>query len=197
MAKLLAATSELTYLRSSNEDVRSNNSSLHLEINQLKESLEIEKTTTVKLQECIEKERNEKDTALLRSAQFSQDIEIIKQEQRLQEVENHELQNKIENLESSFKAQNEELEKVIAILKKSKQRITELEEIERNKEKMEGNEKMLKSNLLDLEEQLNEKTKVVHKIYKKIKYILYISEEMKTLSISSQFCRQSKSYNNG
>ncbi|XP_043677124.1 golgin subfamily A member 1 isoform X1 [Vespula pensylvanica] len=161
MAKLLAATSELTYLRSSNEDVRSNNSSLHLEINQLKESLEIEKTTTVKLQECIEKERNEKDTALLRSAQFSQDIEIIKQEQRLQEVENHELQNKIENLESSFKAQNEELEKVIAILKKSKQRITELEEIERNKEKMEGNEKMLKSNLLDLEEQLNEKTKTI------------------------------------
>ncbi|KAL2719059.1 golgin subfamily A member 1 [Vespula squamosa] len=159
MAKLLAATSELTYLRSSNEDVRSNNSSLHLEINQLKESLEIEKTTTVKLQECIEKEKNEKDTALLRSAQFSQNIEIIKQEQRLQEVENHELQNKIENLESSFKAQNEELEKVIAILKKSKQRIIELEEIERNKEKMEGNEKMLKSSLLDLEEQLNEKTK--------------------------------------
>ncbi|XP_046830657.1 golgin subfamily A member 1 isoform X2 [Vespa crabro] len=161
MAKLLAATSELTYLRSSNEDVRSNNSSLHIEINQLKESLEIEKTTTAKLQECIEKERNEKDTALLRSAQFSQDIEIIKQEQRLQEVENHELQNKIENLEVSFKSQNEELEKVIAILKKTRQRIIELEEIERSKEKMEGNEKILKSSLLDLEEQLNEKTKTI------------------------------------
>ncbi|XP_047361993.1 golgin subfamily A member 1 isoform X2 [Vespa velutina] len=161
MAKLLAATSELTYLRSSNEDVQSNNSSLHVEINQLKESLEIEKTTTAKLQECIEKERNEKDTALLRSAQFSQDIEIIKQEQRLQEIENHELQNKIENLEVSFKSQNEELEKVITILKKSKQRITELEEIERSKEKMEGNEKILKSSLLDLEEQLNEKTKTI------------------------------------
>ncbi|XP_035739500.1 golgin subfamily A member 1-like isoform X1 [Vespa mandarinia] len=161
MAKLLAATSELTYLRSSNEDVQSNISSLHVEINQLKENLEIEKTTTAKLQECIEKERNEKDTALLRSAQFSQDIEIIKQEQRLQEVENHELQNKIENLEVSFKSQNEELEKVITILKKSKQRITELEEIERSKEKMEGNEKILKSSLLDLEEQLNEKTKTI------------------------------------
>lgn len=169
MAKLLAATSELTYLRSSNEDVLSNNSSLHVEVNQLKESLEIEKTTIAKLQECIEKERNEKDTALLRSAQFSQDIEIIKQEQRIQEVENHELQNKIENLEGSYKAQNEELEKVIAILKKSKQRIAELEEIERNKEKMEGNEKILKSSLLDLEEQLNEKTKVLYEIYIKKK----------------------------
>ncbi|XP_043504108.1 golgin subfamily A member 1-like isoform X2 [Polistes fuscatus] len=155
--KLLAATSELTYLRSSNEDMRSNNSSLHLEINQLKESLENEKRTSAELQEYIEKEKNEKDSALLRSAQFSQDIEIIKQEQRLQEVENHELQNKMDNLEDRFKAKSEELEKVVAMLKNSKQRIIELEEVERNKEKMEENEKIL----LALEEQINEKTKTI------------------------------------
>ncbi|XP_014611276.1 PREDICTED: golgin subfamily A member 1 isoform X2 [Polistes canadensis] len=155
--KLLAATSELTYLRSSNEDMRSNNSSLHLEINLLKESLENEKRTSAKLQEYIEKEKNEKDSALLRSAQFSQDIEIIKQEQRLQEVENHELQNKMDNLEDRFKAKSEELEKAVAMLKNSKQRIIELEEVERNKEKMEENEKIL----LALEEQINEKTKTI------------------------------------
>ncbi|XP_015175210.1 PREDICTED: golgin subfamily A member 1-like isoform X2 [Polistes dominula] len=155
--KLSAATSELTYLRSSNEDMRSNNSSLHLEINLLKESLENEKQMSAKLQECIEKEKNEKDSALLRSAQFSQDIEIIKQEQRLQEAENHELQNKMDILENNYKAKNEELEKVIAMLKKSKQKIIELEEVERNKEKMEKNEKIL----LDLEEQINEKTKTI------------------------------------
>ncbi|KAK2587953.1 hypothetical protein KPH14_004039 [Odynerus spinipes] len=161
MTKLVSATSELTYLRSCIEGEQSNNSSLSLEIDQLKESLEIEKEATARLQECIQKEKSDKDSALLRSAQFSQDIEIIKQEKRLQENENQELQNKIENLEGCLKAQSEELEQVIGMLKKSKQRILELEEIERNKEKMEGNEKILKSSLLDLEEQLNEKTKTI------------------------------------
>lgn len=160
-AKLSATTSELTYLRACNEDERTNNSSLHVEINQLKENLELEKETITRLQECIEKERNEKDAALLRSAQFSQDIEIVKQEKRLQENENQELQNKIEHLEDRLKAQSEELEKAIAKLTKSKQRMIELEEIKRCKEKMEGNEKVLKSSLLDLEEQLNEKTKTI------------------------------------
>lgn len=53
-----------------------------------------------------------------------------------------------------------EAEKVIVILKEFEQKVIKLEEAECTREKLEGNERILKSSLLGLEEQINEKNKV-------------------------------------
>lgn len=137
-----------------------NNSSLHLEVARLREDLESERTASATLKVCLEKEKNEKDTVLLRNAQVSQDIEIVKQENRRQEVENIELQNRIETLEHNLQSKSKEIEQAMTTLEETKQRMLELEDVEQNRKKMERNETLLKSSLMDLEEQLNEKTKV-------------------------------------
>ncbi|XP_076160995.1 uncharacterized protein LOC143143532 isoform X2 [Ptiloglossa arizonensis] len=155
--KLSAATSEVAHLRRE----RIFNSSLHLEVAYLRKNLESERATSATLRVCLEKERSEKDSALLRNAQVSQDIEIVKQENQQNEIENLELQNRIESLEHNLQSKTKEMEQAIETLEKTKQRMSELEEIERNKEKIERNEKLLKYSLMDREEQLNEKTKTI------------------------------------
>ncbi|XP_031841746.1 uncharacterized protein LOC116431021 isoform X2 [Nomia melanderi] len=159
--KHLAATYEVAHLRISLEEERTINSSLHLEAANLKEDLESERTALTALRVCLEKERGEKDTALLRNAQVSQDIEIVKQENRRQEVENTELLNRVDSLENNLQSKTKEMEETIVKLEETKQRMSELEEGEQNREKLERNEKVLKSSLMDLEEQLNEKTKTI------------------------------------
>lgn len=159
--KLSSANSELAHIRLTLEGERMNNSSLHLEVARLREDLESERTASATLKVCLEKEKNEKDTVLLRNAQVSQDIEIVKQENRRQEVENTELQNRIETLEHNLQSKSKEIEQVMTTLEETKQRMLELEDLEQNRKKMERNETLLKSSLMDLEEQLNEKTKTI------------------------------------
>jgi len=142
------------------EKEQSSNSSLCLELVHLQEILDSERTVVTELRVCLEKERDEKDIALLRNAQMSQDIEIVKQEIRQHKVENIELQNKVENLEVDLLSKMNEAEKMIVTLKGFEQKVAKLEEAERTKEKLEENERILKSSLLDLEEQLSEKNKV-------------------------------------
>lgn len=158
--KFTAATNELTSLRTSLEKEQSSNSSLCLELAHLQKILESERVTMTELRVFLEKERDEKDTTLLRNAQMSQDIEIVKQENRQHKIENMELQNKVENLEDDIVGKVKEAEQVIVILKEFEQKVMKLEEAERVREKLEGNERILKSSLLDLEEQLSEKNKV-------------------------------------
>lgn len=162
---MTTATNELENLRSSLEREQSNNSSLHLEMAQLQEILESERLTTAKLRVFLEKERSEKDAALLRNAQISQDIEIVKQENRQQEIENIELHSRVENLEGDLVDKVKEAEQATVTLKEFEQKVAKLEEVERSREKLEGNERILKSSLLDLEEQLSEKNKVNNAIY--------------------------------
>lgn len=131
-----------------------------MELAHLREILESERAAVTELRIFLEKERNEKDTALLRNAQMSQDIEIVKQENRQHKIENIELQNKVENLEDDLMNKVKEAEQVRIALKEFEQKIVKLEEAERTREKLEGNEKILKSSLLDLEEQISEKNKV-------------------------------------
>lgn len=157
--RLSAATSQAAHLRLTIEGERTNNSSLHLEVARLREDLESERTASATLRVCLEKERGEKDSALLRNAQVSQDIEIVKQENRRHEVESAEMQTRIDSLELNLESKSKEVERAISVLEETKQRMSELEEAERNREKMERTEKLLKSSLMDLEEQLNEKTK--------------------------------------
>jgi len=142
------------------EKEQSRNSSLCLELAHQQEILDSERAAVTELRVCLEKERDEKDIALLRNAQMSQDIEIVKQEIRQHKVENIELQNKVENLEVDLVSKMNEAEQVIVTLKGFEQKVAKLEEAERTKEKLEENERILKSSLLDLEEQLSEKNKV-------------------------------------
>ncbi|KAL6437128.1 hypothetical protein ACFW04_005013 [Cataglyphis niger] len=160
-SKLSAVTNELANLRSSLEREQSNNSSLRLELANLQEMLESERSTTAKLRISFEKEKDEKDATLLRNAQVSQDIEIVKQENRQQEIENAELQSRVENLEDHLVSKVKEAEQAAITLKQFEQKVAKLEEAEHNREKMERNERILKSNLLDLEEQLSEKNKTI------------------------------------
>ncbi|XP_076643374.1 uncharacterized protein LOC143353728 [Halictus rubicundus] len=160
-AKLSSTISEAAHLRLSLEGERTNNSSLHLEVARLREDLESERTSLATLRVCLEKERGEKDSALLRNAQVSQDIEIVRQENRRHEVENTDLQNKVESLEHKLQSKTKEMAEAMTKLEDTKQRMSELEEGEQHREKMERNEKVLKSSLMDLEEQLNEKTKTI------------------------------------
>lgn len=142
------------------EREQSNNSSLRLELSYLQEVLESERATSAELRSFFEKEKDEKDAALLRNAQVSQDIEIVKQKNRQQEIENMELQSRVENLEDRLAGKGKEAEQAAITLKQCELKVTKLEEAERNREKVERNERILKSNLLDLEEQLSEKNKV-------------------------------------
>lgn len=159
-SKLSDVTNELANLRSSLEREQSNNSSLRLELAYLQEILESERSTTAELRISFKKEKDEKDAALLRNAQVSQDIEIVKQENRQQEIENMELQSRVENLEDHLIGKVKEAEQAAITLKQFEQKVAKLEEAEHNREKMERNERILKNNLLDLEEQLSEKNKV-------------------------------------
>jgi len=162
----------LANLQTSLEEEQSNNSSLRLELTQLQEILESERAIMAELRVFLEKERREKDAALLRNAQVSQDIEIVRQENRQQEIENIELQNRIENLEDDLVDKVKEAEKTAITLKEFEEKLVILKEAEHNREKLEENERILKSSLLDLEEQLSEKNKVNSKSYQIINIIL-------------------------
>lgn len=156
--------SELSHVRFSFEGEKSNNASLHLEVARLRENLENERTSGATLRVCLEKERDEKDSALLRTALISQDIQIAKQESQRQEMENSELQSSVEKLEKVVKSKSKESEETSRKLDEALQRIEELDKNKLNTDLLEGNEKVLKSSLSELEEQLIEKTKV-HIIY--------------------------------
>ncbi|XP_072760195.1 uncharacterized protein [Anoplolepis gracilipes] len=160
-SNLSAVTNELANLRLTLEREQSNNSSLRLELAHLQEILESERSTAAELRISFEKEKDEKDAALLRNAQVSQDIEIVKQENRQQEIENTELQSRVENLEDHLVDKMREAEQTAVALKQFEQKVAKLEEAERNRDKIERNERILKSNLLDLEEQLSEKNKTI------------------------------------
>lgn len=158
--KLSAAASELSHVRLSLDGERMNNSSLHLEVARLREDLESERTASATLKVSLEREKNEKDVVLMRNAQVSQDMEFVRQENRRQEAEHTEMQSRIETLENNLECKSKEVEQTVATMAETKQRLSELEEVEQNRKTMERSEKLLKSSLMDLEEQLNEKTKV-------------------------------------
>ncbi|XP_029163403.1 golgin subfamily A member 1-like isoform X1 [Nylanderia fulva] len=160
-SKLSTVTDELASLRSTLEREESSNSSLRLELAYLQEVLESERATLAGLRSSFEREKDEKDAALLRNAQVSQDMEIVKQKSRQQELENTELLGRVENLEDHLAGKRKEVEQAAVTLKQCELKVAKLEEAERNREKIERNERILKSNLLDLEEQLSEKNKTI------------------------------------
>lgn len=77
---------------------------------------------------------SEKNAALLRNAEISQQMEIVRQDMRRQESEMSELLNRITHIEEENKRYKEKENK--------------------------GVEQQLRANIIDLEDQLNEKNKV-------------------------------------
>ncbi|XP_051158599.1 golgin subfamily A member 1-like [Leptopilina boulardi] len=159
--KFESANSELSHLRLSLEGERTNNSSLHLELARLRENVETEKTSSATLRVCLEKERNEKDSALLRIARISQEMQLVQQDSGQQETENVELHSKLEKLEKILKTKEKDIEESLKKHEETYMRIQELENAEQSRERLEGNEKVLKTSLSDMEEQLQEKTKTI------------------------------------
>lgn len=133
---------------------RSDNVTLKSEVARLKLELESERTNKADAELTLEKEKTEKDSALLRSAKISQEIYLSKQELKKQESENSELRSQ---LEQKIKELNECNEKLTLAL----QRVESFQKINKDVKTSEGNEKALKTSLSDMEEQLNEKTKVI------------------------------------
>ena len=131
-----------------------------MELARLRESLETERVANATLRVSLEREKSDKDTALLRNAQVSQDFELAKQETSRQQTEVIEMQNRIESLEESLRSKSLEFERTTKNFADTQKRLEKLEEAERAWKTNEGTEATLRNNLGDLEEQLNDKTKV-------------------------------------
>ncbi|XP_045470637.1 golgin subfamily A member 1 isoform X2 [Harmonia axyridis] len=107
------------------------NISLNEKISKLEGELQEEKFNSLNVQKTLSRVTSEKNAALVRNAEISQQIELIKQEKRRQDAEFNELSNKMNQLE---------------------------EEYSKNKES-EALEKQLRNQINDLEEQISDKNK--------------------------------------
>ncbi|KAJ8679471.1 hypothetical protein QAD02_015258 [Eretmocerus hayati] len=152
---------ELFRAASNYQEEKSRNLALQLEVDRLKEELENEKVSKKDIHVNLEKERTEKDSALLRTALISQEIQIVKQKAEIQELENMELQNRLELLEHTLKDRDKNMHEVTKRLDEAMKRIEIFEKGKVETESRESNEILLKNNLSDLEEQLNEKNKTI------------------------------------
>ena len=81
---------------------KSGNTALLLEVAQLRDALEAERTHNANLCISLDRERREKDETLLRNAQVNQQVELAKQELREQEQECTELHNRISVMEQTL-----------------------------------------------------------------------------------------------
>ncbi|XP_011314282.1 golgin subfamily A member 1 isoform X1 [Fopius arisanus] len=152
---------ELGQLKLTCEGEKDNNSSLHMQLARLRENLETERTSSATLRLSFEKERDEKDLALLRNAQVSQDFELAMQEKRIQETENVDLQSKIESLEMTVKKMKHDMDESCRSFEEAQERLVVFQRAEDERKNNEEMERTLKSNLADMEEQLNDKTKTI------------------------------------
>ncbi|OXU23753.1 hypothetical protein TSAR_013185 [Trichomalopsis sarcophagae] len=153
--------SELSAIRTNFEEEKSKNLLLQLEVDRLKEELETEKISKTNINLSLEKERTEKDSALLRTALISQEIQIAKQETKTQELENVELQSRLDSLEDTLKSKCKDIDEINRKLDEALQKNQDYEKIKQDTVALEGNEKVLKTSLSDLEEQLSEKNKTI------------------------------------
>lgn len=90
---------ECSKLRLSVDSEHQTNSSLRQVITNLEKDLDEEKRNSLNVQRTLTRVTAEKNTALLRNAEISQQMEIAKQETRRQESEMNDLLNKINQLE--------------------------------------------------------------------------------------------------
>ncbi|KAK9870440.1 hypothetical protein WA026_008008 [Henosepilachna vigintioctopunctata] len=129
--KLEKTEADYSKLKISVDTEHENSTSLKQIILKLEKALEEEKVNSLNVQKTLSRVTSEKNATLLRNAEISQQIELIKQEKRRQDSELNELLNKMNQLENEH---------------------TKLKENELI-------EKQMKNKIIDLEEQLSEKNK--------------------------------------
>ncbi|XP_044268760.1 golgin subfamily A member 1 [Tribolium madens] len=98
---------ECSKLKISVDSEHEANGSLRQIITKLEKELSEEKTNSLNVQKTLSRVTAEKNTALLRNAEVSQQMEIIKQEKRRQENEMNELLSKLSQLEEESKKHKE------------------------------------------------------------------------------------------
>ncbi|RVE51221.1 hypothetical protein evm_004186 [Chilo suppressalis] len=115
----------------------------------------------VDIQRKYDKERREKDEALLRNAHMSQTIEMSQCNVRYQEVEINELKAKITELNSLIAEHKENQAACMLIKENEEARKTEIEELKRRIEEVTENEATLKKTIQDLETEICDKNKKI------------------------------------
>jgi golgin subfamily A protein 1 len=98
---------ECSKLKLSVDSEHEANHSLRQIITKLEKELSEEKTNSLNVQKTLSRVTAEKNTALLRNAEISQQMELVKQEKRRQESEMTDLINKLMQVEDENKKHNE------------------------------------------------------------------------------------------
>ncbi|KAJ8983780.1 hypothetical protein NQ317_000340 [Molorchus minor] len=115
---------ECSRLKLSVESEHTTNSSLRQIITKLEKELGEEKSNSLNVQKTLTRVTSEKNTALLRNAEVSQQMELVKQDMRRQERDMNELLNKLTQLEDD----NTKLKESMLVEQKLRNSITELED---------------------------------------------------------------------
>ncbi|KAG5883231.1 hypothetical protein JTB14_011423 [Gonioctena quinquepunctata] len=140
---------ECSQMRISVESEHITNNSLRQIITKLEDELGEEKSNSLNVQKTLTRVTAEKNTALLRNAEISQQMEMVKQETRRQEREMNELAAKL----AHFEEENSKLKQSILIEQRLRNNIAELEDQLAEKTK---NIKMLQLRLADLKKTLQQ-----------------------------------------
>ncbi|XP_077292191.1 golgin 97 isoform X2 [Arctopsyche grandis] len=108
-----------------------------------------------------DKERRDKDEALIRNAHMSQTLEIYRQEMRQQDVEVVELKEKIANLTLTVAQNLEDQNTLVGLRDQEQQRQNEIELLKTERDSALTSEKQLQECVKDLNCQMSEKAKSV------------------------------------
>ncbi|VEN39077.1 unnamed protein product [Callosobruchus maculatus] len=148
-SELDKTSDECNKLKISVDSEHQTSDSLREMISKLEKDLEEERENSLNVQKTLTRVTSEKNSALLRNAEVSQQIELIKQDMRRQEREMNDLMNKLAQLED----ENAKLKESVLVEQKLRNNISELEEQISEKNK---NIKMLQLRLADMKKTLQQ-----------------------------------------
>ncbi|CAG9825421.1 unnamed protein product [Phaedon cochleariae] len=136
---------ENSKLKRSIDSEHMTNSSLRIMISKLEKELGEEKSNSLNVQKTLTRVTSEKNTALLRNAEISQQMELVKQDMRRQEMEMNDVLAKLSHLEK----ENHKLNQSVMVEKKLRSSISELEDqiSEKNKLRLADMKKTLQQEL--------------------------------------------------
>ncbi|XP_050361772.1 golgin subfamily A member 1 isoform X1 [Nymphalis io] len=132
-----------------------------VEVNHLNTMMSDMQHDYVDIQRKFDKEKREKDEALLRNAHMSQNIEMSQCNVRYLETEIVDLKNKIAELEGVIAQHKENQAECMIIKENETTRLKEMEELKKNIEAFTESESALKRNIQDLQTEICDKNKKI------------------------------------
>nr|XP_026487418.1 golgin subfamily A member 1-like isoform X1 [Vanessa tameamea] len=132
-----------------------------VEVNHLNSMMTDMQHDFVDIQRKFDKEKREKDEALLRNAHMSQNIEMSQCNVRYLETEIVDLKTKITELEGVIAQHKENQAECMIIKENETTRLKEMEELKRNIEVFTESESALKRNIQDLQTEICDKNKKI------------------------------------